>query len=449
MMGFNNKSEHDKHQSEHDYYLELCALSTSGTLDDTEWSELKLHLADCTNCRNLIQNYRELARTGMALLISLDTFEEPPAPKSWSPEIAKRELFTRVARGENAGWLRDPVSPSHRDWGRTFWVKIQALTWRATLEYAAVIIFSIAAIGSVFQFGINRGQLLAHNDLYSSAREVAQLRSELNAITQEKTSLDEKLRARTDEINQLSREMRTQADALSKWKALQKQTKEQLDNQVSVLSEAHDQTSSLSSQRDAVAHRLEDTQAQLVSMRNTLDHLREERANDLLRAASLETRIEELSSDLRRNEVTAAEQKLVPSDRDIRELMGARDLYIADVFDVDLNGRTRKPFGRVFYTRGKSLIFYAFDLDQPHGVRSTPVYQAWGRRGINKNRPVNMGTFYLDSETNERWILKYDNPEALAQIDAVFVTGEPKGGSEQPRGRQLLFASLRTQPNHP
>ena len=44
--------------------------------------------------------------------------------------------------------------------------------------------------------------------------------------------------------------------------------------------------------------------------------------------------------------------------------MGARDLYVAEVYDVERTGETRKPYGRVFYTKGKSLIFYAYDLDQ-------------------------------------------------------------------------------------
>lgn len=60
-----------------------------------------------------------------------------------------------------------------------------------------------------------------------------------------------------------------------------------------------------------------------------------------------------------------------------------------------------------------------------------------------------MGVFYLDNATHKRWALKFDNPQALKQIDAVYVTLEPKGGSDKPRGKQLLFAFLRRQPNHP
>ena len=60
-----------------------------------------------------------------------------------------------------------------------------------------------------------------------------------------------------------------------------------------------------------------------------------------------------------------------------------------------------------------------------------------------------MGIFYLDNEANRRWVLKFDNPVKLAEINAVFVTVESNGPSPRPAGKQLLYASLRTLPNHP
>ncbi len=38
--------------------------------------------------------------------------------------------------------------------------------------------------------------------------------------------------------------------------------------------------------------------------------------------------------------------------------MGARNVHILDVSDVDGNGRSKKSFGSVFLVEGKSLIFY-------------------------------------------------------------------------------------------
>ncbi len=75
-------------------------------------------------------------------------------------------------------------------------------------------------------------------------------------------------------------------------------------------------------------------------------------------------KVEELTQVLRDRERTvdqqqteiSKQQELLEHDRDIRELMGARDLYIAEVYDVARTGQTNKTYGRVFYTRGKSLI---------------------------------------------------------------------------------------------
>ena len=101
----------------------------------------------------------------------------------------------------------------------------------------------------------------------------------------------------------------------------------------------------------------------------------------LLRLAYLENRVNELvATNQDQDRRLRNSEQYLSSDRDIRELMGARNLYIADVFDVDSSSRTRKPFGRVFYTRGKSLIFYAYDLDRRPAVRDASAFQVWGRR---------------------------------------------------------------------
>jgi anti-sigma-K factor RskA len=88
-------------------------------------------------------------------------------------------------------------------------------------------------------------------------------------------------------------------------------------------------------------------------------------------------------------------------------------------------------------------------LDRQPGVKTASTFQVWGRRGYGDTHPLNMGMMYLDNETSKRWMLKFSDAKALSQVDAVFVTIEPHGGSNEPKGRQLLYASLRTPPNHP
>jgi hypothetical protein len=141
-------------------------------------------------------------------------------------------------------------------------------------------------------------------------------------------------------------------------------------------------------------------------------------------------------------------EELLAHDKDIRDLMGARDLCIAEVYDVGRDGATQRPYGRVFNTKGKSLVFYAYDLDQRAGAKSA-TFQAWGRRGPDTEQAVNLGIFYRDNVGKKRWVLKFDDAKSLEQVDAVFVTVEPNGESHKPSGKSLLFAYLKVNPNHP
>jgi hypothetical protein len=184
-----------------------------------------------------------------------------------------------------------------------------------------------------------------------------------------------------------------------------------------------------------------------------LASLRSERDKTLLQTSSLEAKIADLSATNRDQERRLKDtEQYLTSDRDIRELMGARKLYIADVFDVDGSSRTQKPFGRVFYTQGKSLIFYAFDLDRAPGVVDARAFQVWGQREAPQGQqalPMNLGILYMDNESNRRWVMRFDDPKRLAEIDAVFVTIEPRGGSHKPTSKPFLYALLRKEANHP
>jgi hypothetical protein len=119
------------------------------------------------------------------------------------------------------------------------------------------------------------------------------------------------------------------------------------------------------------------------------------------------------------------------------------------VYDVDARGKRRKSFGRVFFTEGKSLIFYAFDLSTAKAASGERSYQAWGYQQAARKTTQSLGILYLDDQSQNRWVLKFDNPAVLAEIDAVFITVEPPGGSQKPTGQKLLYAYLGGGVNHP
>ena len=275
----------------------------------------------------------------------------------------------------------------------------------------------------------------------------------LQKLAAEKKSADELLAAQAAKLAQLQEQSSREERERAKLRAALRETEEHSNELLAANSQSGGKLQELSQQRDTLNSQLQDANQSYQNVRTELASLRAERERILIRTTSLEVKIEELTAINRDQErrLKDSEQYLV-SDRDIRELMGARKLYIADVFDVDSGSRTKKPFGRVFYTQGKSLIFYAFDLDRQRGVVNANTFQVWGQKETAQGEqalPLNLGILYLDNETNRRWVMRFDDPKQLAEIDAVFVTIEPRGGSQKPTSKPFLYALLRNDANHP
>jgi uncharacterized coiled-coil protein SlyX len=160
-------------------------------------------------------------------------------------------------------------------------------------------------------------------------------------------------------------------------------------------------------------------------------------------------KINEFAVQVKEKEAIAEREREISGvAKDVRELMGARNLHILDVSDVDGNGRSKKSFGRVFLVQDKLLIFYAFDLGD-HGNPAKVSFQAWGQLDGRETGARNLGVFYVDDHAQRRWVLKVNDPAKLSAINSVFVTVEPLGGADRPTGKKLLYAYLGTQPNHP
>jgi uncharacterized coiled-coil protein SlyX len=192
-----------------------------------------------------------------------------------------------------------------------------------------------------------------------------------------------------------------------------------------------------------------EAQRRLDTAREDLRRLKSEK--DSVDAALVEQqfKITELTAHIKENDILAErERELNAVTRDVRNLMGARNLHILDVSDVDGSGRSSKTFGRVFFVEEKSLIFYAFDLGD-RGNPSKVSFQAWAQVEGRQNKAKNLGVFYVDDRAQKRWVLKVSDPEKLRAVNSVFVTIEPLGGADRPTGKKLLYAYVGSQANHP
>jgi Anti-sigma-K factor rskA len=434
----------------HEKFLELCAAATAGELSADERIELNAHLAGCIDCRRALQDYERVAANGIPVLASELGPEDESRDASWSMEDAEKRLFQKLDREHEALPAVGVSAGRQPKTGQRFTYRPSQVRWKEMwMPFAAAVLLVVALSVTLYRTGLRRGMDSAQLSLPVSKSPDTALEAQVSDAAHERSQLMARLAENDKIIDGLKRQLSEQSTSVRTLQAV---------NSASSQSTPGHQESERGAGDSAKARdtELASAQAKLAELQKALDAATAARAEASSHAEVLQAKVSELTElmnnreralDQKETEV-AKQQELLEHDRDIRDLMGARDLYMADVHDVTKAG-TDKTYGRVFYTKGKSLIFYAFDLDAHPGVQNASSFQAWGRRGPDKQQALSLGIFYEDNVSKKRWVLKADDPKTLEDIDAVFVTVEPNGGSHHPSGKQLLFAYLRVGPNHP
>ena len=446
MVGNGNHREEGKWSQKrpHEEFLELCAISTTGELTEDEQMKLREHIAVCSECRQALREFETTADVGVPLLSTELT----------APNLPERtSIATEIPISVSAPMLKIEGSESDRDPDERGTGSILAhrnghhrseVNWNYVwMPFAAAVVLTVALGIYAYQVGRRHASSVIRVTSAPADSNVNALEQQLSDAGHERQVLKAQLDERDRMVRQLQRQIADESGALSEAKTAQA-------NMERSLQDAANDKQQLAQQQSSASQTLDAAQASLRKMQAELDSVSQQRDQDEARAGSLEAQIKDLNGQLRQSQQMAGKQEdLLAEDRDIRDLMGARDLYIAEVYDVARDGATQKPYGRVFYTKGKSLVFYAYDLDEQSDVKNVSTFQAWGQNGPDRQQVLNLGIFYQDSVAKKRWVLKVDDPHTLEQINAVFVTVEPQGGSHKPSGKSLLFASLRIEPNHP
>ncbi len=432
----------------HEEFQELCAAAIAGELTADESERLDAHLAGCPKCRQTKHEYELAVAKGMAVFaedrdLEIDEAIDP----SWSAEKAEKTFLERLKREEECS--ADLPSSGKVATGRRYTYRPSQIPWRGIwMPFAATIFLALALGIAAYRSGVTRGTDVAPVALQPAKEPENSLEAQVSDAGYEHAQLVAKLAAYQKVIDDLQRQLLEQTKAVN---SLQSASPTAIGSGAN-----HKESQPSATEKLAREEELSAAEAKLTELQRAAEEMTAQRDENARQAARLEARVNELTQlvtareqalDQKEVEVTKG-QALLEHDRDIRELMGARELYVADVHDVSGRG-TDKTYGRVFYTKGKSLIFYAFDLDAQPGIQDARSFQAWGRKGPDKEQARSLGIFYEDNVRKKRWVLKADDPKTLTDIDAVFVTAEPHGGSPHPSGKQLLFAYLRISPNHP
>ena len=444
LEGKGSRDEQVRLGSQHQEFLELCALASSGNLSEAEGKKLREHLVACSECQRAMKEFSAVVDEVIPGLAP-ELTEDPPLDPSFSQEKAEASFRKRLTDEKERE--RDRVeadsssSPLIVRQSRGFRSYFERFDLWLPMAASALLCVTLAILS--YRTGRNHGnewvRLEVRNRPATQTASVdAHVASQPNAKLQ-----DAELAARDAALADLRHEITQKSNELERLRALA--SAQQL-----ALRTSADDKSGITEERDRLLRQVSVEEATLRETQERLKHLERERSEYVIHTASLETRIAELSNSLEvRERLTAEQQDLLAKDRDIRELIGARDLYITEIFDVARNGDTRKAAGRVFFTKGKSLIFYAYDLNESPGVKDASTFEAWGQRGSDWHQASKLGIFYEDNASKKRWVVKSNDRKMLDQIDAVFITVEPNGGSQRPTGKPLLFAYLKVVPNHP
>jgi cell division protein FtsL len=405
----------------HDEFVALCALYPSGELTEEEWALLQVHLAYCDSCRAAFDEYQQIA-SGVIPVMAASAAAEPsstPEPTSFSLEAAERRLIAQL----DSAPVDHPSSHS------------RSFPWQLLVGTVATGAALAAALTGVHIYRTNVASR-------PQANAVAQVEPQKPVTTQpsDQTALRSELEQTRFRAAELEQQMNEAKENLLQSNASVTRMQQQIEAETAEQKKASDE-------RDQLRQEFAAAQIEAQSLRDKTTATSIAATQQTSRTSFLEARLRDATAALEeKDRMLALDKEFLAHDREIRDLIGARDLYIADIYDVAQTGKTNKPFGRLFYTKDKSLVFYGYDLDKQAGLKQSVAFQAWGSSDDRQN--VSLGLFYQD-DTHKRWVLRFNDTKTLAHLNKVFVTAEPQGGSATPTGKPLLLAYLQIQPNHP
>jgi len=437
--------------SKHEQYEELCALAMIGEVSATEMLDLRQHLSECAECREQYWEFTQFLLPQLS--ISSENDASFDTGYSGAERAQLRDAFLSRAQESGVSFSHDAirgtadtaaqaVSPEYAP------VKIRERWYVPPHEWA--IAASVAAL--LYAGGYGTHLALAHRQGTAVPMAAAQpvspsiLSPTVQAAPEDATLVQ--LRAADEDYKKT---IATLQQKLSETIAGLQTAQQTLATYETGQASLQDQLNDKNRQLTALEARAQGDAQSTADLRTQVAQLQQRLNDGQAILAANEIRIHDLSAQLSNQTASLGrEQEMLSVGRDVRDLMGARNLHIIDVHDSNGTGKDRTSFGRVFYTEGKSLIFYAFDLDDKKVVNANYSFEAWGERLGQPSSVKSLGVLFVDDKAQRRWSLKVDDPRQLAEINSVFVTLEPrKGDADKPHGQRILYAYLGGQPNHP
>ena len=414
----------------HDGFRELAALAAIGEITAAENDKMVAHLKECVECREAYSDYSSILRRDLPH-VNPWRFTGSQNRLQRVADFEIRERFLARARAHGAEFSADV--PSQLATGRESAFPVR---WTTVLAAVAASLVLATAFSAAFLYRSFLNTSAPASIVYAPAVKPPVFPQRLNAEKSVASLADE-------QITQLERENRQFAAAVKERNLRLEQMQRKLAQLNVELVQARTDGTTLMAARQQDRAEIADLQQHMQTLQST-------NADSVATLVQLQDRIRALNSSFQQqSEKADMERQMAAVSSDVRQLMGARDLHIIDVHDVNGAGRSAKSFGRVFYAEGKCLVFYAFDLPSGKLTPRTLYFNAWGQREAGASSVRNLGRFMIDDRDQRRWVLKVTDAALLKGIDSVFVTAETVGDARQPEGARVLYAYLAGSANHP
>ena len=421
----------------HDYFERLSSLALIGDLSPAQIEELNTHLASCNECRG---SQAELCALANEFLTVEDRSKLRALPEEDIQIPLLRDRVISSAREQGLRISDEAMLGSHSLLERSMDVMRRARwEFRQWVPRAA--------------FAISIGALVATAGIL--VEKLTDTRNELNDFKAHAVRAESEATELTVKLQQVAQAKDTTGGQLLRAEAELSAARQHADELSAALQTDRDIAQKLQQQLVSLKAENAATMERSAAHERDFDASQEQLQKVQAHASAIEAdlvtqqyQIKDLTAQLDTQKLNAErERELMAADHEIRDLMGARDLHMIDVRDVDLKGNWKQPYGRIFLTDNKQLIFYAFDLNKAAG--HDKLFQVWGQRFDDQSSTISLGMFHLDDQKQSRWIMKVSNPRLLSNIDSVFVTVEKSTGGKRPTGKPLMNAYLRNPINHP
>jgi len=422
----------------HKQFEELCALAATGQIGGDAMMLLDQHLRQCENCRAFLQAIVPLkAHVAPVVAASHARGYEPPdgirerfLRRAASAGIALRpgpvlSISSRAQDSETTNTLgiqpaRDPLIRAPRNFFR-FAIPIAASILCGFVGYQVASQKPLVPSDATFALP---SAVPARSDFaVDGSQQIHKLRQE----TADSRPQLEKAIADLERARRERRDLVLRLDDAAKELARNKQFQAKYEAATLQLQSADERINELLADVEAERNRAAGADAVLIAQQRAA-----EEANT--KVATLEGQLERLRD--------------LSSRGPAAELIAARNLHIVDVYDSELNGSRSKAFGRVFYVEGKSLVFYAYDLQEKNKSKKVE-FRVWGEQAGVRSVSINLGAMRNDGAEHSRWVLTCNDASLLGKINAIYITPDLSSRpSSDPHGPKMMYAFLGS-PNHP